>query len=764
MVLRDYTGSNRNDKQFFARCCMKMIRVPVQTLACVFLFTVVFAVDSNSKDTTTSQPAENLASEPAESNTIVFKTILQRYRQILLATPRQSDDSQVSDWLDSMKPNGSWDDLDYDDQSRAGWQPYQHLVRMKAIADAVSREGGKFHDDKQARAQVIQQLEFWTQHRPQSKNWWYNRIGTPRMTRDVVVLLGDHLPATLRDQAIEVLQQNRLGGTGANLLWTAETTLHLGCLQADAKQVKRAADAIWNEIQVGQREGIQSDWSFFQHDTRVQTFSYGKFFLEISVHTAAQLEGTRWEMPAAKRALISNYLLQGMQWMSRGIMTVPSTMDRQFSRPNRLSYADVRPQLKLWKQVDQDREAELQRFLDRQNGVAEPVDGFRHFRNGDLSVLHRPGGSLFLKTISNRTKPTETTNRENLKGRRYLHSSDHYILADGRELEGIQPTLDWHRVPGITVASLETTQARRSFTGGMGDGQSGLVTMDYARLDDADDQRQTVEARLDFEVKKSWFFHGNQMICLLAGWKMGDRDHPDPTTSVEQRLLEGDVMYADHQGNLRQLATGKQFTGRFRWALHDGVGYLPLGDEEYDLYAGPASGTWAEINFGYRDRTEAITKDVFRMYLRHGSAPQATGYVVVLDADEEKMKRLYQNRHWRVVSNDSQCQAISFDDQLMASCLGPSSVTVPADTEKPKKQWELNVDSPCLLQISDQTISISCPDQQSQSIRLSIDKQEYELTIPAGGEPVTVNRKPDGKISIDSPARLIDNNDIATTF
>jgi len=685
----------------------------------------------NAKQTALTQEAKT-PSDFSPGSQDSFDYILSRYRNVMLAQPRNESDEELEVWLKKIASDGLWPDVDYNDNSRTGWKPYQHLLRMKAIAVAVAHKDSKYFQDSTARSHTVKSLLYWTKHRPKSLNWWYNRIGTPRLVRDVIVLLDSQPDSGLRDEAIDVLKQNRLGGTGANLLWTAETALHLGCLTRESEQVQKASDAIWNEINVGQPEGIQADWSFFQHGARLQTFSYGKFFLEIAVNSAWQLKGTKWEMPEDKKAIISNYLLDGMQWMSRGIYTVPSTMDRQFSRPDRLSYADVRPQLKLWMEVDQDRSNELEEFLARQNKNANPMTAFKHFHNADFTVYHRPAGSIFLKTISNRTKPTETTNRENLKGKRYLHSGDHYVMKDGSELEGIQPTLDWSRMPGITIAGLKSNQLRRAFNGGLGDGKSGLVAMDYARIRDATDKEKSVESRMEFEVRKTWFFHGDQMICLLGGWKTDNQLTDTIVTSIEQRLLEGDVVYANEAGDIQNLEIGQTHSGKIQWALHDGVGYMFLGDETCEIFKGPATGTWASINFGYRDQTNPVTKNVFRLYLNHAASPKNTGYVVVLDASIERMIELSKSRNWKVESNSWSCQAISFPGKWMAALFEPGAFEISGDARNVRGVLGAESNSPCLVMCEGKKLLLSCPDQEAHKIRFAVNNEVNQVEVEDG--------------------------------
>jgi len=68
-----------------------------------------------------------------------------------------------------------------------------------------------------------------------------------------------------KQEAIRVMEQSQFGMTGQNKVWLAGNVLIRGLLLNDAELIKEARENICSEIVLGQKEGIQPDWSFHQH-------------------------------------------------------------------------------------------------------------------------------------------------------------------------------------------------------------------------------------------------------------------------------------------------------------------------------------------------------------------------------------------------------------------------------------------------------------------------------------------------------------------
>jgi chondroitin AC lyase len=246
-------------------------------------------------------------------------------------------------------------------------------------------------------------------------------------------------------------------------------------------------------------------------------YQYGKAFLFADVRLGWEARGTRWALPAGKIRILRNFVLQGWQWMARGINTVPGTMDRSASREGELRSPDMRSLLPFLRDLDP-AEAKAYRALAlRQQGVGS-LDGFRYYPYSDFTAYQTPRFSFFLKTISARTLPTEVgLNSENLKGH-LLNSGDAYLIRNGKEYFNLMPVWDWQRLPGITAFQGAARSGRKDFAGGVSDGKSGLTAMDY--LMRGRGTKDSVSAH------KIWACHSGQVVCLIAGLKAGGLDAP----------------------------------------------------------------------------------------------------------------------------------------------------------------------------------------------------------------------------------------------
>jgi chondroitin AC lyase len=651
----------------------------------------------------------------ASRETLDMHRILERYRSFLLQGHTPENDL-AEQYAAALSEDGSWPDIDYADKSRNNWRPSSHLGRLRAMALRLAMND-KGHAARQPlHDAAMRALDRWLAHRFTSANWWWNEIGGPRTMRDVVILLGDHLDADRRRGALEVIAQHRVGGTGANLVWTAELSLHHACLSGNPEQVAGAAALIWGEVVVGQPEGIQWDWSFFQHKARLQAFHYGRSYLDVVVQVAWQMRQTPWAMPSVKRDIISNYILEGLQWMCRGTYTSPGTVDRAISRQGRMQYADLRDPLRLWREVHPERRKELDALLARQDGTGQPLCGFRHFPDADFTAYHRPAASVLLKTISTRTLPTEIVNSENLKGVPYLHSGDHYILRDGQEYSGLPPVWNWKQLPGLTMPGVDTTQDRRDFVGGLGDGRSGLVAMDYARIGE----------KGSLQVRKMWAFHEDLAVCLLGGWEPSEAAG-ELTTAIEQCRLRGDVQVGLSGGAAKVLPKGSHRLRDLRWVLHNGIGYIPLGDDAVSIHLEEAAGSWEDINPRYKD---ALAREsVLRILLEHGRQPQATGYVLVLGADCPLLEKLTASPTWKVLQNDAACQSVRFGPDAALAALH-------APTEVPS--LGLCVDKPCLVLVSGKDLWLCDPTQKGLTASVTRQGNTRKVKLPSAGRAISV--------------------------
>ncbi|WP_425506239.1 polysaccharide lyase family 8 super-sandwich domain-containing protein [Termitidicoccus mucosus] len=95
-----------------------------------------------------------------------------------------------------------------------------------------------------------------------------------------------------------------------------------------------------------------------------------------------------------------------------------------------------------------------------------------------------------------------------------------------------------------------------------------------------------------------------------------------------------------------------------RWLHHAGLVYIPLNrDESLTLTTGRVTGSWKSIN---ENRSASPVSDsVFLPVLEHGPAPKgtATGFAIRACAAPDAADALVANLAWRVLRNDTVCQA-----------------------------------------------------------------------------------------------------------
>lgn len=105
------------------------------------------------------------------------------------------DDKNIESFSKSMQADGSWTDIDYNDQISAdGWKPNGHLNRLKAMALNYKHPESKFFNDATLLQQIEKGLLCFKKKAPScSDNWWYNDIGAPQAYMIPLLLLKGHI-------------------------------------------------------------------------------------------------------------------------------------------------------------------------------------------------------------------------------------------------------------------------------------------------------------------------------------------------------------------------------------------------------------------------------------------------------------------------------------------------------------------------------------------------------------------------------------------
>lgn len=645
-------------------------------------------------------------------------SILDRYRENLFKTEKPSD---IHALITSLSDQGTWADIDYGNADRADWKTLTHLKRVQDMALSWSNPKSTWYHQNILWKGINKSFDYWLYHRLYNPNWWYNEIGVPQYIQNILILLHNHLSKYERIRGMEELNQYRLNGTGTNLIWSAELGFHYGALAGDSLLMRHCIDTIIHEIKITTHEGIQPDYSFHMHGKRLQIFSYGSAFLKETIKLAIECKGTAWAFPEKSIDVLVNFVLNGCQWMCRGINTAPGTIDRSISREGALHAADIRGLIPELAELCPQRRQDLMAFDRRQNGTGKPLIGFRYFPYSDFAAYQRQSFSFFLKTISTRTDPSESINGENLKGH-LLNSGDAYLIRDGSEYNDLMPVWNWDKLPGITSFDGAENIVRKSFVGSISDGISGLTAMDYEM--EAKDTLQNIRAH------KIWAVHNGLVVCLISALEKGSLVQSNIFTVLDQCRLQGDVIVNNISEKIDE---GTHLLTNVKWIYHNGFSYIPVKPATIRLQTGIARGTWKSISASASD--SVVIDSVFMPVMLHDpdSQNRSTGYVLAYSGTAEKTAYLASHPSWRIWRNDDSCQVVQFrDGTLMVAFFSPGVISN-------DQQFRVGVNRPCLILVSPKKqgkpsrIQVSDPLHEGGIIRITMNHIRKEVTLPSDG-------------------------------
>jgi len=640
-------------------------------------------------------------------------TLLSRYSNYLFRTSILVPKTTLH-WVETLNSNGQWPDIDYTDKEPAGWKTSIHLVRLRDLALVwVNPQSPDYHN------QLIWQkinlaLDHWSAKRYKSTNWWHNEIGVPRLMRDIIILLRYDLDPDRLKKALVVMSQLRIHDDylGGNLIWCADLGLHYGALTGDEKLMDHCRQLIIKEIKIGTGEGIQPDYSFHQHGKRLQQYQYGKAFVVESLRMAWQMRSTSMALPNETVTILTDFILNGWQWMARGIHTVPGTMDRSSSRKGELKSPDLRSLIPLIIELQPEKTSVFKQMNAVQHGKGTLI-GYRDFPYSDFTAYQRPEFSFFLKTISNRTLPTESINNENLKGKLF-NSGDAYLIKNGQEYFDLMPVWDWTALPGVTTFKNADQIERKAFVGSLNDHIDGFTAMDYVLKDKAG--KQILSAR------KFWACHKNMVISLIADLK-AENITDQVYTALDQSRWQDDVT-VNTLNNV--LDSGSNKIDEVKWIHHAGFAYIPLKSASFDIHLSRISGSWTTINAS--ETKEQVNEKVYTPIMLHNlNAEHSTGYVLAPSKSAKLTQQLAKKPTWKVIKNDKDGQAVSFKGGLTMVAFYSATKLETA------KNMQLQVDQPCLVMIKDGHLYASDPSHQGITATITFNDQVFSVALPKDG-------------------------------
>lgn len=566
------------------------------------------------------------------------------------AVKRPINSEQAVRLLAAMKPDGTFPDVPYDDTGPGNWRAASHLSHVLTLARWYSSLGPDAPEKNRARDAVFRGIDFWNGKDYRNSNWWWNVIGVPGTLSQIYILMDKEIEGSRRDKGLEIIARGKLSMTGANLADVVSISIRRGILEKNVDLVSQAVGMMADEIKITLDEGIQPDFSFYQHGALPYNHGYGAVFLSNCSELANVVRGTAFEFPPEKIELLSRLIIDGNQWMIRcGTKDYGATgrgITRRAGDSSSAGY--LAPVVRDMLMLGTGHDPEFRNILARLGGDSSaPLVGNRHFWRGDLMTHHRPGYYMSAKMVSNRIFNTDgPSNEEGLKSH-HLSDGCTYIMRTGMEYHDIFPVWNWMKVPGTTVRitpSLEggvRFKGTRAFAGGVSDGRYGCAAFDMERS--------------GLIARKSWFFFDDEVVCLGAG--IGCAKTDTVVTTLNQCFLRGDVNVS-RMGKRTTVQKGSHGLDGVEWISHDGIVYLFPGHANVRLSNMPQTGTWWDIN--HTHSKDAVTRDVFTLWLDHGMSPSNAryAYIIAPNLAPADVGKYHADPPVEILSNEPAIQAV----------------------------------------------------------------------------------------------------------
>ena len=96
---------------------------------------------------------------------------------------------EIKHLINTLHTDGSWEDINYADTKRSGWEPKKHTERILKLTKYHYQKKQILKPSERARLTnaIHQAMNFWFSRKLVCKNWWYNQIGTYTRARIPIV-------------------------------------------------------------------------------------------------------------------------------------------------------------------------------------------------------------------------------------------------------------------------------------------------------------------------------------------------------------------------------------------------------------------------------------------------------------------------------------------------------------------------------------------------------------------------------------------------
>lgn len=561
--------------------------------------------------------------------------------------------NKIEEYNNKLQEDGSWADINYEDQKRSGWEPKIHVERILELVKLYSSGQTPYHHSPEIENNIHKALDYWFKEKLVCPNWWYNQIGVPKTLGTAFILFEKNLTEKEKEEAIKIMEKSKFGMTGQNKVWLAGNVMMKALLQNNYSLVREARNIIVSEIVTNKKEGIQKDWSFHQHGAQQQFGNYGLAFISGMSFFSNIFSGTSLAFDEKYIDILNSFLREGYQWILwNGKMDINALGRQLFHNvPIHKGLGVAFAALELGGGQSADSNKIAQEIIENNftSKTENSFTGHKHFQESDYTIHRRPHWMASLKMASNRVIGVETLNGDNMKGF-YMADGAIYIYTDKTNYLNIFPFWDWRKIPGITapdskdvipVANGNNSRNNSSFVGGISDGKEGMSSM--------------ILNRNGLKAYKSWIFTQDYIVCLGTGIEHVDKE--SLTTSIEQCYRKGELLYfSDERWNsLNKIHRVKAQEQRF---FHNYTGYIVWNNPECIVTSEKRTGQWNDIMQMYTPKDEP-EKEIFSLYIAHGDDLDSKEYqYVVLPETNKKQVEKFDLSSINILRNDTVAQIV----------------------------------------------------------------------------------------------------------
>lgn len=516
-----------------------------------------------------------------------INTIIGRYVKYGHAAMTAANGCDLDALVASINGDGSWSDIDYESNLRSNWKCCRHIRNTLNLAYAWY-----FNKNDDYLQAALKSLDYWRRLNPVNPNWWWNVIGVPMILCRVALALDSVLEGDRRTWLAEAInvEEPQYAKTGQNFVWMAEVRFCRGLFLRDEELIKGALNDILSVVVVvDEGEGICRDWSFHQHGKQMQFGNYGLSFICDHSRLLCHLNGTVFDYPSEKKAIIASLASEGYSWISwKGMLDV-SCLGRQiFPNAQRNKCKSIETAVEDLKTLGYE---------------LPPRKGFRAFPYSAYAIYRTENWMATVRASTATIIGVEThVNEDNTKGM-CMADGALFTYVTGREYENVFPLWDdWRMVPGVTAYAGKPLERKRQMN----------ETEDVEAFETEDGGVFSFTFKREgLTARKKWTFRENGVLCEGSGITAED-DGYEVMTSIEESLAcdNAAVVYEKpdeiciRNGNIEYIVYAPRETVHFEVA--------------------DRSGSFSEFMQALDE--EIVSGKVFSLRISHGYAPKNANY------------------------------------------------------------------------------------------------------------------------------------------